>query len=199
MNLKCSIRPLILAALAFFSLAGLSGAQTKLFMYSIAAKASLKGGTTHAIYKEKAAAEILSFGLEAANTVSIGGTTGGGGAGKASFEALTVQFIGEPEMMPFLFQMLTTGQHIADLVIDEASTDALTATKAPFLRIDTRLVIMERLQVVGTQGDRTIYNATFRFGAMEMSTWKMDNTGELKPASSYRWSVVKNNNSLNVN
>ncbi len=198
MNPKSRLRSILFAACALIGLSGPLCAQSKFFLYSLSHKAQFKGGTQHVDYKDKKAAEILSFSFGAENTINIGSITGGGAAGKATFQELSVQFVGEPDMMPWLFEMLTTGAHVNDMVIEEASTNAITSKSGPSLKIDMRLVMMQNLQAVGTQGDRTIYNATFQFGAVEITTMKMDDTGKMVPASSYKWSQVKNNNSLEI-
>ncbi len=203
MNLHSRLRPLILAAAcAYAFLPGMLHAQSKYYMYSLSDKPTIKGSTLNAVYKDYGAAEILTFSWMASNPIDIGAVTGGGGAGKAVFDTLRVNFIGEPEMMPGLFQALVTGQHLGDLVIEEAApvSSGEGPTNIPSLKLDMRLVMLETLEMVGTQGDRAIYSASFKFGAIEITTAKVNpSTGVLTKGPSVRWSVVKNNATLSVN
>jgi len=200
MNSRSMFRSLVIAVCTLLAIPGLLHAQSKYFMYSASNSDIIAGGTVHDEYKKKKAAEILSFGLSVSNTINIGSVTGGGAAGKATFDQLTINFIGEPDMMPKIFTALASGQHLTDLVIEETNSNNVGSGKNPnvSLKLDMRLVMFEQLQMSGTQGDRAIYTAVIRFGAMEMTTYKMDNTGKMVPASVARWSVVKNNDTLGV-
>ncbi|RYD25366.1 MAG: hypothetical protein EOP87_24555 [Verrucomicrobiaceae bacterium] len=202
MKLHSRLRPLVLAAACVLSfLPGMLQAQSKYYMYSKSHKSVIAGATQHERYKTLAAAEILSFSWSASNVINIGSVTGGSGAGKATFDGVRINFIGEPEMMPGLFTALVTGQHLGDLVIEEFSTEGPVDGKTvlPYLKLDMRLVMLENLEMVGTQGDRAVYSASLKFGAIEITTAKVNpSTGAMTTGAVTRWSVIKNDATLDL-
>ncbi len=164
---------------------------TRYFLFGASA-AEFPGGTEDVVYKPKAAADVVSYSFRAENGVQIGSVTGGFSTGKATFEALQINFIGESALIPILFKNLTSGTHIPKLTLEEVnSTGKIT------LRLEMHLCVLKDLQLVGTQGDRAIYTATIPFGAIKMTTYKPTASGTTQ-AGTWSWSVVKNNATTDI-
>ncbi len=183
----------IAAVIPLLALSSTAFAQSTRYFLFAETPADFPGGTEDTVYKPLQAAEVVSFSFTAKNTINIGSVTSGGGAGKATFDGMQINFVGEPALVPKLLQKLTLGQHLTRLTLDEVSSAGKIT-----LQLEMHLCMFENLQVVGTQGDRAIYSATIRFGAIKMTTFKFNPDGSTTPAGTASWSIVKNNATTDV-
>jgi type VI secretion system secreted protein Hcp len=117
--------------------------------------------------------DVQAFQWGAVNNVTIGSASGGAGAGKASFNKLTIQKHVDVAS-PVLFQRLAAGQHIASM--------ELVARKpgmpAPYLRYCLKGVFVSSLQQNGAAGE-TLPQETleFAFGSLQQSYTRQDPKG----------------------
>lgn len=165
----------------------------KYFIYAPGSEVDFPGSTQDSTFKDKKAEEVLSFSMGSETPVEIGTISGGGGAGKAVARSLEIQFTGDLAILPKLIQKSTTGAHYNDLVI-EGVTNGLT-----FFKLELKLCFIESVDLVGTQGDVAIFRAVIPFGAMKMTTSKLNPDGSVTPGTSVLWSYVKNNATFTVN
>ncbi|MCU0797386.1 MAG: type VI secretion system tube protein Hcp [Akkermansiaceae bacterium] len=166
--------------------------QTTFFIFSPTDMADFPGGTENAVYKPKKAAEVISFELGYENTVNIGSISGGGGAGRAEFGPLGINFIGEPGLVPKLFEKLVTGEHYGELVIEEVANGEVVG------RTSMKLCMISNLRMTGVQGDRAVYTAEIQYGAVKIETFKLKPDGSTEAAGEFSWSRVLNNNTYSV-
>lgn len=106
-------RPLLEGALAVAASAAIAGPAPAL-AESFLKLGDIKGESTDV--KHKGEIEILSFTQSFINTVSIGSSTGGAGAGKVECGAITMMKNIDASS-PFLLKGVATGQHFKDAVI----------------------------------------------------------------------------------
>lgn len=158
----------------------------KYFIYAPNESASFPGSTQDNVFKDKKAEEVLSFSMGSENTIDFGTVSGGGGAGKATARALEVQFTGDLAILPFLIQKNTTGGSYDDLVI-EGVTNGLT-----FFKLELKLCYIQSVDLVGTQGDVAIFRAVIPYGAMKMTTSKLNPDGTVTAGTPVTWSYVLN-------
>ena len=166
--------------------------QTTFFMFSPTAPADFPGGTEDAVYKPKKAAEVISFELGYENPVTIGTVSGGGGTGKAEFTPLVINFIGEPALVPKLFEKLVKGGNYAELVIEEVANGKVVG------RTSMKLCLLSNLRMTGVQGDRAVYAAEIQYGSVKIETFKFKPDGSTEAAGNFSWSLVLNNATYSV-
>lgn len=164
----------------------------KYFIYAPSEHAAFPGSTQDDVFKVKKAEEVLSFSMGSENTIEIGTVPGGGGAGRARARSLDIQFTGDLAILPFLIQKNTTGGNYGDLII-EGVTNGLT-----FFKLELKLCFIESIELVGTQGDVAIFRAVIPFGAMKMTTSKLNPNGTVTAGTPVSWSYVKNSNAFVV-
>ena len=106
-------RPLLEGALAVAATAAIAGPAPAL-AESFLKLGDIKGESTDS--KHKGEIEILSFSQSFTNTVAIGSSTGGAGAGKVECGAISMMKSIDASS-PFLLKGVATGQHYKDAVI----------------------------------------------------------------------------------
>lgn len=189
------------AALAFLLLASgfLSPAaaqDVRYFIYAPTESDKFPGSTQDSNFKAKKAEEVLSFSFRVENDVSIESVSSGGGSGKARFNGLELQFVGDLGIMPSLIQKAVTGDHYNDLVIEGALSSQQGASgsgaNSDFFKLEMKLCLVEAIELVGTQGDQAIYSVIIQFGAMRMTTKRLKADGTFEAEKVVEWSVVKN-------
>jgi len=167
------------------------------FMYFTAsADAEKVPGETHdeAMIKDgKSAWELLSFTIGAENNINIGSSTGGGGAGKATFKEFS--FTKKTDLgSPGLFQQLVTGRHFDEAVVElRRSGGSETSSGATFMMFHFKLVMVQDIEWSGSDGDDVCEESiTMQYGAMKVEYTAQDSSGKMKTKKKAEWSRVKN-------
>jgi hypothetical protein len=164
-------------------------AQVKYFIYAPTESAEFPGSTEDATYKPKGAEEVLSFSFAVQNDVSIGTSS----TGKARFESVQLQFVGDLSVLPKLISKSTLGTSYSDLVIEGVTNGTL------FMKLELKLCFIESIQLVGTEGDRAVYSVSIPFGAMRLTPYKLNPNGSTTEGAPVLWSVVKDSAEFSVN
>lgn len=143
--------------------------------------------------------EILSFHLGAENSISIGSVSSGGGAGKATFKEMTITRRVDTASTGF-FQLLTTGQHLDEMVCYMRRSGSLVGKSTPsFLKFTFRFVMIQDVSWSGSDGDDIVEEVVvLQFGAMEIEYTKQNADGSYASPKSAQWSRVLNNATLDV-
>jgi len=100
--------------------------------------------------------EVLEWEWGAENSINIGSISGGGGAGKATFQELVITRLSDHNSSEFL-RRVSTGEHL----------DTVTLTRGN-LTVELRLVMISSFTVNGTSDKRepTTETITMEFGAV---------------------------------
>ena len=140
----------------------------------------------------------VEIGVE--NTVSIGSTSGGGGAGRAKFKALKIRK--RPgRVSTDLFKKLVLGAHYDEVeIVLVRGGVAPGATPARVMTFGLKLVMAQSLDYNVADGAAAPDEAlVLQFGAIRMRNYAYNpETGESTPAGEEVWSQVLNNASFNV-
>ena len=167
------------------------------FMY-IPNISELKGETQDDEKSKKEAIEILSFEIGAENNINIGSISGGGGAGKASFNELTVTKKTDTASCG-LFLKLCEGKHFDDAHIELRRSGGSDSSGALFLKFDFKLMMVQDISWSGADGDDVCEETlVLQYGAMKVTYHKQDKHGKMAQHSSSMWSRVKNKADLVV-
>ena len=154
----------------------------------------LEGSTENVHYKPKKAVEVLSFAFTGNNSIDF---TGGGGAGTAQFNPLELVIQDDPKVLGGLFLKMAAGHHYGDLVLEGAITGGGGGNEVVF-KLELKKVFVAAVNLSGTDGDRSIYNLSLEWGAMQITTWKRLPNGTLEEVPPVSWSRVLNNNTFGV-
>jgi len=154
---------------------------------------NVKGETQDDAMSAVDAFEILEFGIGAKNNINIGSISGGGGAGKAEFNQLTIKKKTDTGSAA-LFANLCEGKHFDDMIIElRRSGGAAGASGATFLKFEFKLVMIEEINWSGSDGDDICEEElTIEYGAMKVTYYQQDKQGKMKEHSNAMWSRVKN-------
>lgn len=161
---------------------------------------AIPGETQDKHYNAVKAFEIISFEIGAENTINIGSTTGGGGAGKAVFKEFTITKKTD-SASPGLFTCLVTGAHFDDLVVELRRSGGGTVSddSQVFLRFDFALVMVQDISWSGSDGDDVCEETVIlQYGAMKISYWPQDAQGKRGTKVEREWSRVLNEATLSV-
>jgi type VI secretion system secreted protein Hcp len=135
------------------------------------------------------AMECFSFSLGAANPVTIGSASGGGG--KASLNSLS--FTKKTDSAsPLLYQTCVTGAHLATgtVTLRKAGGTALV-----YLTYGLKVVYVDSIQWSGSQGgdDTPTEHVSLTFGTLTVDYQPQDNTGAPKGGAIHGgWNVQTN-------
>lgn len=156
-------------------------------------KSDVKGETQDDFYSGKDAFEILEFGIGARNNINIGSISGGGGAGKAEFNQLTMKKKTDLGSCK-LFSNLCEGKHFPEMVIElRRSGGEATKSGAVFLKFEFLFVMIEEIGWSGADGDDICEEElTIEYGAMKVTYNLQDKEGKMKKGDDAKWSRVKN-------
>ncbi len=139
--------------------------------------------------------ESFLMGLE--NQTTIGGTSGGAGSGKATFEPIVISKAIDAQT-PALAYALVSGSRY-DTVTFEFFTAGGAKSPGPIYSIACRLVMINKIQQAISQGDDTlIEEITLQYGAFQIKSRPINKDGMLGKEVMSQWSKVKNNSTFDV-
>lgn len=159
----------------------------------------IKGETRDDEMKKDDAFEINSFAFGAENTLSIGSKSGGAGAGKATFKEFTVSKQTD-KGSPGLFHTCCVGGHYetCELHLRKAAGDKAKSGKT-FLKFTFKLVAVKSISWSGSSGDDVpAEEVVFEYGAMQIEYSAQKPSGDFESPITFRWSRVKNKDTLAV-
>ena len=148
----------------------------------------INGETNDKVYGPKKAIDILawSWGMSQSGTFHVGG---GGGAGKASFQDLSLTKYVD-NSTPTLMQKLATGDHVA--------TGVLTIRKAgkvplEYIKLKLTKIMVTSLSTGGSGGeDRLTENLTLNFAEFEVIYTPQKPDGSGGTAVPFKFDIAKN-------
>jgi type VI secretion system secreted protein Hcp len=143
--------------------------------------------------------EISSFEFGIENTINIGSVTGGGGAGKASFQKLVISKQVD-QVSPKIFKVVGTGAHFNSATIAIRKAGLQSGTGEAYLVYDLNLVFASSQKWSGASGDDVPKETvSFQFGAAKITYFKQSQTGDLvKPGIIESWNIVNNNDNFEI-
>ncbi|MDZ8118520.1 type VI secretion system tube protein Hcp [Pontiella agarivorans] len=144
--------------------------------------------------------ESLSFGVE--NSVTVGGgTTGGGGAGKASFNDIELEKAVNSASAA-LFQTCVTGAHWEDVEIVLVNPGFSGSVSRPYavMKIELKLVMVQSITSnASSNGELPIESVVLKYGAHRITFYQPDpETGQVSEVGMTEWSVVLNDSVFTV-
>jgi type VI secretion system secreted protein Hcp len=148
----------------------------------------INGETNDKVYGPKKAIDILawSWGMSQSGSFHVGG---GGGAGKANFQDLSVTKYVD-NSTPTLMQKLATGDHVA--------TGVLTIRKAgkvplEYIKLKLTKIMVTSLSTGGSGGeDRLTENLTLNFAEFEVIYTPQKADGSGGTAVPFKFDIAKN-------
>lgn len=168
-------------AFAFFTLA--------------ADKDKVPGETLDAAYKDKGAWELISFSFGAENVINIGSSSGGGGAGKATFKEFSMTKKTDSGS-PGIFQQLCVGRHFDEMIVElRRSGGSADSSGAIFMRFAFKHVMVQDIEWSGSDGDDICEESiTYQYGAMKVEyiPQKADGSMDTGKTKKAEWSRVLN-------
>ena len=178
----------IVAALAT---AGSAQAATDYFMKVEVSPASgeapIKGESVDREFPQAIEIESFSFGAE--NLTTIGSATGGAGAGKATFNELTIEKAVDSTTPRFL-KMLAVGSHFASVEIIARNSNPAGGTSVVPTRTLFNLAFVSKQEQSGTRGEAMHEKLTFTYGGIAQASTSP--ASPTKPNVFSSWSVVTN-------
>jgi len=158
-------------------------------------QSKVPGETRDQEFKEKKAFELISFSIGAENNINIGSSSGGGGAGKATFKEFSVTKktdLGSPG----LFQMLTVGRHFEEAIVElRRSGGSTEKSGATFMKFYFKHLMVQDIEWSGSDGDDICEESvTFQYGATKIEYIPQKPNGEMDTGAkkSAEWSRIKN-------
>jgi type VI secretion system secreted protein Hcp len=145
------------------------------------------------------AVEISEFSFGAENTISIGSSTTGAGAGKATFKEFTIKKLtdtGSPSLLIFLAE----GKHYDNLTLSLRKGGAGGDTSgAVYLKFEFGMVMVKSIEWSGATGDDVpSESVVFEFGEIRVTYCQQDTSGALKAPIIKAWSRLTNRPKLTV-
>lgn len=150
--------------------------------------------------KEKKAAEIIAFQFQGQNSTNIGSATDGtGGAGKVSFEQVSVILPAGSRAAVDMVREMAQGAHFDEVFIQGRRRSPQGGSTEIF-KISLKLVVISGVALEGTRGDEPLLEVTLDWGAMQYTT-----PGTIQPdgqpagdVPEAMWSRVNNDFSYNA-
>jgi type VI secretion system secreted protein Hcp len=142
---------------------------------------------------------VLSFSMGVENKVNIGSSSGGAGAGKATFHELIFTKAIDTTS-PALLYALTTGAHY-DTVTFEFHNTAAGQTKGPGLvySLACKMAVISKIEQSVSQGDEMLTETVIlQYGAIQIKTRTQNKDGTFGKEIMAQWSKVKNNATFDV-
>jgi type VI secretion system Hcp family effector len=140
-----------------------------------------KGEATNPNFKEQIVLHHFSWGADQVS--SVGGHSGGSGAGKAQLHPLTFTHLVDKSSGP-MFKALTGGTHF-----DEATLSAVKAgSTKPYLVVDLKKVFISSLQFSATD-DLPLETVTLTYGFITIEYFVQDDKGTVTSAGKNGYNV----------
>jgi len=150
----------------------------------------IAGETTIGSTKEAVAIRSFQLGIE--NPSSIGSKTGGAGAGKATFQTLTIEKAVD-STSPMFMQRVAMGQHFTGMEIVARKSGA-GGPAATYMRWAFQPVFVTKQEHTGSTGDDApTEKLTFVFGAMQQNYTKQGQDGKTTGNVIKVWNQITNN------
>jgi type VI secretion system secreted protein Hcp len=143
--------------------------------------------------------EILSISMGLENQTTIGGTSGGAGSGKATFNPIVMTKRVDTTTPPLTMALVSGGRY--DTVTFDFFMSGAPQAKAsgPIYTIACKMVFVSKIQQSVSQGDDIIIEEiTLQYGAIQIKSKPLNKDGTLGKEVIMQWSKVKNNNSFDV-
>ena len=133
------------------------------------------------------AIEIESFSFGAENVATIGSSTGGAGAGKATFQEFTVEKAVDSTTPRFL-KTLATGTHFATVELIARKTGGVGSVTP--MRTLFQMVFITKQEQSGSRGEDMREKLTFAYGGIAQAVTSPKSP--IKPDTFTSWSVITN-------
>ena len=136
--------------------------------------------------------EVFSFSWGASNPTTVGTTSGGLSAGKASVSSFNIMKKQEKSSTN-LFSRCCTGQHYDKAVVEMRKATGLDGGQKTFMKYTFENVFVESIQWSGSTGgdDTPTESVSFAFAKVTMEYSKQDMKGDTKPAGTASYDVTK--------
>ncbi|MEZ5749064.1 MAG: type VI secretion system tube protein Hcp [Caenibius sp.] len=145
----------------------------------------IKGESKDAKHKGEIDVESFTFGLQNGGTWASGG---GGGAGKVSFQDVTVHKMADSST-PMLMNACASGEHI--------KTGVITVRKAggkqeEFYKLSLKNILVTSVTNTGANGGNPTEVVSMNFEEMKLDYKEQNPDGTLGGVSSFGWNVKEN-------
>lgn len=157
-------------------------------------KEKVPGETLDSAYQEKGAWEIINFSFGAENVINIGSSSGGGGAGKATFKEFSMTKKTDTASTG-LFQQLVLGRHFDEMIVElRRSGGDETKSGGVFMTFYFKHVMVQDIEWSGSDGDDICEESvTLQYGAMKIEYQAQTAGGKMSGTKKTAvWSRVKN-------
>lgn len=162
------------------------------FLWFPGSSPAIDGETTDDEMKPNKAIEIQAFSFGASNYVNIGSQSGGAGAGKADFSAVSVMKATDKATME-LFANLCTGTHIPDAVIALRRSGVQGKSGSIFLQFSFKLVYVSSINWSGGSGNEICNESvSLDYGSIKIEYFAQGTDGKNTKAGEKMWSRIKN-------
>lgn len=158
----------------------------------------ITGETMDATMKGYTEISEFSFGIE--NKLNLGSSSGGAGAGKASFKQFNIKKQTD-SASPALVLTCCLGGHYDTVELALRKSGAMAGKSGGiFLTYTFKMVAIASVDWSGASGDDVCSEGVvFEYGAIKMNYKKQDSTGKLEQGGSETmWSVVKNSQTFSA-
>lgn len=148
----------------------------------------ISGETQDDVYGKKKGIDVLawSWGMSQSGSFHVGG---GGGAGKANFQDLSVtKWVDKSS--PVLMLYCANGDHFkkAEIIVRKAGKKPLE-----YLKITMHKVLVTSVSTGGSGGeDRLTENVSFNFAEVEVEYVEQKEDGTAGEKPNFKWSISKN-------
>ncbi|WP_035613305.1 type VI secretion system tube protein Hcp [Haloferula sp. BvORR071] len=140
--------------------------------------------------------QVESVGLGMENVITIGGATGGAGAGKA--RALELSCVKSPNSASAaLFTSCAMGGHWDVMEIVYTKPTAATGKSETYLKVELKLVLVSKLDLKANTGDdKPTEEVSIAYGAQRLTFYAAPTSGPGTPVKTGEaiWSFVLNKN-----
>ncbi|TZG32235.1 MULTISPECIES: type VI secretion system tube protein Hcp [Agrobacterium] len=153
------------------------------------------GETLDSDMAEKRAFELKNFDFTIKNKISIGSYTGGGGAGKADFDPVTVEKRTDTGSCG-LFSALCSGKHFDEAILElRRSGGSNSSSGTTFMKVHFKMVMIADMNWTAGE-DSADEKIQFEYGAIKIEYFRQAKDGRMTKASGgqgeTKWSRVMN-------
>jgi len=134
--------------------------------------------------------EVASYSFDIAQTLNIGSSSSGAGAGKVTFNPFSITRKID-KASPLLFEMACSGTAFESVVLALRRSGATPGSGAIFLRYDFKLVAVKSISW-SSGGDAPMEAVTFEYGGLQVRYAAQTPTGALVTPVEGGWNRVRN-------